>query len=168
MYTDRSHIIAISTGTQAQCVHYLLGQPHGEYSARDIGDVIVPGYFAICANVGVNPILAISQMIIETANLTSFWSQRGQQGTNAQRNPAGIGVTGEYSATRPADMINWAYNTHRQCWERGCGFASWGDDAIPAHVGRLLCWALKPYQGTAQQRALIAQAVRYRPFPDNL
>ena len=168
MYTDQSPILAPATAAQAQCVRYLLSQPHGEYSEHDISEMIVPGYFATCADAGVDPILAISQMILETANLSSFWSQRGTPGANLQRNPAGIGVTGAYSTTRPANTIDWAYNTQRQRWECGCGFGSWSDAAIPAHVGRLLCWALGANQGTAKQRLLITYTGLYRSFPDNL
>jgi hypothetical protein len=122
-----------------QCTHYLLSRPHGEYTAGDIERVIVPAYFWVCASAGVDPLLAIAQMIHETGNLTSYWSQR------PRRNPAGIGVTGEPG--------------------KGLSFASWDKDAIPAHVGRLLAYALEPRAANAAQAALIARALGYRPLP---
>ena len=39
-----------------------------------------------------DPLVAVAQMVLETGNLTSFWSQ------TPRRNPAGIGVTGEPGA----------------------------------------------------------------------
>lgn len=44
-------------------------------------------------------------------------------------------------------------------------FASWADDAVPAHVGRLLTYALAPGQGTAAQQQLIDRAMQVRPLP---
>jgi hypothetical protein len=125
-----------------EVMNLILDQPHGEYTDEDIAIGIIPAYFTICQDVGVDPVLAIAQMILETGNLTSFWSAR------PRRNPAGIGVTGEPGA--------------------GVSFPSWANDAIPAHVGRLLAYALPVEQGTPTQQALIAKAVLYRPFPREL
>jgi hypothetical protein len=86
--------------------------------------------------------LVIAQMIHETGNLTSPWSQR------PNRNPAGIGVTGVPGA--------------------GVKFASWTNDAIPAHVGRVLAYALPEGRGTADQLTLIAKALSYRALPTRM
>jgi hypothetical protein len=78
-------------------------------------------------------------MLHETGNLTSWWSQR------PRRNPVGIGVTGAPGV--------------------GLSFPSWQNDAIPAHVGRLLAYALTDARATPQQAGLIATALHWRPLP---
>ncbi len=47
-------------------------------------------------------------------------------------------------------------------------FATWAEHAIPAHVGRLLAYALAPDQGSVSQRAIIASALALRPLPAEL
>jgi hypothetical protein len=112
--------------------------------------------------VGLDPYLAIAQMIHETGNLTSFWAAR------PQRNPAGIGVNGQKQSEPPADRANWAFNTQRSQWERGVSFASWQNDAIPAHVGRLLAYFLPKGAENDIQRAVIERGLRYRALPDTM
>src|SRR2546430_1484908 len=118
--TADSPILNSPQATPQQCSHYILSRPHGEYTETDIAGVIVPAYFAVCARAGVDPLLVIAQMIHETGNLCSAWSAR------PHRNPAGLGVTGEPG--------------------KGLSFPTWKDDAIPAHVGRLLAYALTDQQ----------------------
>jgi hypothetical protein len=165
--TPDSAILSEKRATAAQCIRYILSRPHGEYTDHDIANVIIPGYFSTCQAVGVDPLLAIAQMIHETGNLSSWWSER------PRRNPAGIGVTGRSAATPPLSPPlaggnggvagAWAWNG--AMWIEGVSFASWGDDAIPAHVGRLLAYALRDDQASAAQRTLIAKALTYRPLP---
>ena len=50
-------------------------------------------------------------------------------------------------------------------WFEGVSFASWKDESVPAHAGRLLAYALRDDQATPAQRALIARALGYRPLP---
>ncbi len=159
MYTADSPILGLQTAAMDQMSRYILSRTHGEYTEKDIADVIIPAYVRICLPVGVDPLIAVAQMIHETGNLTSFWSQR------PQRNPAGIGVTGQSQQQQPVNPRGWAYNPQRQRWEAGVSFATWADDAIPAHVGRLLAYALAEGSETSPQRELIAQALSYRPFP---
>jgi hypothetical protein len=161
-YTEDSPLLAPPSASQEQMLAYILAHPHGNYSDDDIRTVIVPSYFAVCTSVGIDPALAIAQMIHETGNLTSFWSAR------PQRNPGGIGVNGRNQAQQPADTTGWAFNTQRQAWEMGKSFATWKDDAIPAHVGRLLAYALPKGAENPAQRALIERAMAYRPLPDKL
>lgn len=137
--TADSLLLAAPRATAEQCIRYMLSRPHGEYLDSDIAQVIVPAYFELCVPLGLDPLWAIAQMIHETGNLTSWWSQR------PRRNPAGIGVTGEPG--------------------KGVLFATWKDDAIPAHVGRLLAYALKDAVATQAQRAAIARALSYRILP---
>lgn len=159
MFTEDSPILGRPTASAERLAAYILARPCGEYTAKDIRTVIVPAYWTLCAEVGIDPTLAVAQMIHETGNLTSFWAAR------PQRNPAGIGVTGQKQATPPANPAGWAFNTQRQQWEAGVSFATWEHDAIPAHVGRLLAYALAVGAENPVQRAAIERALRYRPLP---
>lgn len=162
MYTEESSIIGLPNASVEQAIAYMLARPHGEYSDNDISTVIVPGYFALCFEIGLDPILAIAQMIHETGNLTSFWAAR------PQRNPAGIGVNGKRQPEQPQDTSQWSFNSQRQLWERGCSFASWQHDAIPAHVGRLAAYALGEQTCTISQQLMIQRALAYRSLPTTL
>lgn len=153
-YTADSPILGAPQASPEQCVRFINARPHGEYLDTDISNVIVPAYFQHCAPVGVDPVLLIAQMIHETGNLTSWWSQR------PRRNPAGIGVTGRSSQDQPAA----AWAMRETAWFEGVSFPTWKDDAIPAHVGRVLAYALIDEQATVAQRDLIARALSYRPL----
>jgi hypothetical protein len=158
--TAEASILAPPRCTQAQAVAAILSQPHGGYTSGDIAGAIVPSYFATCLRVGVDPCIAIAQMIHETGNLTSFWSQR------PQRNPAGIGVTGQTSKSQPPKGVhNWAWDDSKRLWCYGISFPSWVNDAIPAHVGRLLAYATKAADRTEAQQILVKQALSYRTLP---
>lgn len=137
--TADSAILAPPRVTADQASRFILARPHGAYTDHDIARVIVPGYVKAATAVGLDPLLAIGQLIHETGNLTSPWSQR------PHRNPAGIGVTGQVGV--------------------GVSFPTWVDDAIPAHVGRLLAYAVAPGASTPAQASLIARALGYRPLP---
>jgi metacaspase-1 len=119
---------------------YMLSRPHGEYSDEDVGR-IVKLYFDTARPVGLDPLLVISQMVLETGNLSSFWSQR------PRRNPAGLGVTGEPGA--------------------GLSFPSW-PEAVRAHAGRLLAYATRAGEQDDAQLALIDEALAWRPLPEHL
>ena len=120
----------------ARFVAAMLRTPSPRYTAADVSTTIIPAYWRLCVAVGLDPLLAVAQLAHETGYLSSDWCAR------PHRNPAGIGVTGEAGA--------------------GASFATWADDAIPAHVGRLLAYAL--VDGNAVQRACIAQALAVRPL----
>ncbi|MEN9937652.1 MAG: hypothetical protein RLZZ387_4231 [Chloroflexota bacterium] len=171
MFTEESSIFGGGQGfaldqpastSQEQVCAYILRRPHGEYTEDDIRTVIVPAYFSQCEAVGIQPVLAIAQMIHETGNLTSFWAAR------PQRNPAGIGVNGQKQPTEPADKTNWAFNTQRGQWEYGVSFASWQNDAIPAHIGRLLAYFLPKGAESDVQRTAIERGLRYRALQDKM
>ncbi len=80
-----------------QVLAYMLARPHDNYTDYDIQAVIVPTYFELSLRAGIDPVLAIAQMVHETGNLTSFWSAR------PQRNPAGLGVNGRSQRRTPVD-----------------------------------------------------------------
>ena len=109
------------------------------YTAYDIRNVILPAYWTQAVTLGVDPVVAIAQMAHETGALTSWWSAR------PRRNPAGIGVTGVPGA--------------------GVSFASWEHDAIPAHLGRLIAYAVQPSDRSGAQQAAVTRALAYRDLP---
>jgi hypothetical protein len=136
--TPRSQLHARPRARAERAEHYLLGRAHGEYTADDIR-VIVAHYYETAQPVGLDPLLVIAQMALETGGLTSFWSQR------PRRNPAGIGVTGAPGA--------------------GVSFPSW-KIAVRAHTGRLLAYSLHRGDEDQLQRHLIDEALTHRALPD--
>lgn len=135
LITPDSPLIAPPRATEAQCVAYLTRRPTGAYARLDVAS-IVRSYFALSA--GLDPLLALAQLVHETGSLTSTRSQP------PHRNPAGIGVTGAPGA--------------------GLSFPDW-ESAARAHIGRLLAYALKAGQGTAAQQQLITSALNLRALP---
>lgn len=142
--------------TLDRAVRYVLERPHGEYTDDDIGNVIIPTYWTLCTSAGLDPVLAIAQLVHETGNLSSWWSAR------PRRNPAGLGVTGRRSDAPPTVGV-WALRDG--VWHEGLSFANWQAEAIPAHVGRLLAYALSDLQANDAQRSLIVRALGWRPLP---
>ena len=118
---------------------YLLARAHAGYSDGDVRKII-GHYYATATAVGLDPLLVVSQMVEETAHLTSFWSQR------PRRNLAGIGVTGEPG--------------------KGVSFPDLRT-AVRAHTGRLLAYALPSGTGNQAQTELIDEALAFRSLPPN-
>ena len=149
------------SGSAAQAISWL--------SARDIytNDIarIVNTYQRIGEQVGLDWFLAIAQMAHETGSLTSWWSQP------PRRNLAGIGVTGAWlpglpdGSPGPAPGPAWAWSAQLGRWLAGVSFPTWGSDAVPAHLGRLLAYTLPADQGDLAQESLIAKALSYRSLP---
>ena len=137
--TADARILAAPRATKGQAQRSLVPRYNRAYSDLDVR-WIVTLYFAEAPLVGVDPLVAVAQMSHETGSLSSWWAQR------PRRNMAGIGVNGMPGA--------------------GCTFPSLRA-AVRAHVGRLLAYALPKGQGTAAQRALIAEALKWRALPDS-
>ncbi len=133
-----SRLVARPRVALARVQRYLVSQSHGEYSDDDVR-WIARLYFETARSVGLDPLVLLAQMVHETAGLDSYWSQP------PRRNPAGIGVTGEPG--------------------QGLSFPDW-PAAVRAHAGRLLAYALPPNRESEEQRALIQEALRWRPLPD--
>jgi hypothetical protein len=154
-------ILGTASGTVGEAIRVLAPRAAANgYSYDDVKN-IVEAYQRVGDSVGVDWFLAIAQMAHETGYLTSYWSAR------PQRNPAGLGVEGRSSVTDPGQP-GWVYNTQRNMWEKGLSFASWEEDAIPAHIGRMLAYALKDEQATPTQKAMIDRALAIRPLPEHL
>jgi hypothetical protein len=158
-------ILVPPTGRPGQAIRAILAQPHGAYTDLDV-DTIVRAYWAQCVHVGVDPVMVVAQLIHETGYLSAWWAQR------PRRNPAGIGVTGRsvsremyeaYPARYPDRAWAWGEDGRRR---EGCSFGSWAGESVPAHVGRLLAYALPAGQGTAAQQALIGVALGVRALPE--
>lgn len=164
-YHADSLILGRPHTTLEQARGYFQARGTHSYTSHDVCNMIVPAYWRVCESVDVNPVLALAQMAHETGHLTSWWCQR------PRRNPAGIGVTGRTRRTAPASGA-WALRD--ALWVEGVSFNSWTDEAIPAHVGRLLAYAL-PHQKAAHgwliiasnaQTKLMRVALSYRELPD--
>jgi hypothetical protein len=135
--TPQSTLLAKPRATRKTIERYLLSRRHGGYSDDEVKKILGT-YMETCRAAGLDPLLVVSQMVLETGNLMSHWSQP------PRRNPAGIGVTGQPGA--------------------GKSFTNW-DKAVRAHVGRLLAYALPAGEGTEAQRKLIEEALKVRPLP---
>lgn len=138
-----SPILGPPRATQAQLRRHLITRHDanpGQSRMKDstLAD-IVQLYVTTCKSIGLDPLVAVSQMELETGHLTSKASQP------PRRNPAGIGITGPGVA--------------------GVSFPNWGK-AVRAHVGRLAAYAIPTGQGTPAQKALIAEALAVRPLDD--
>ncbi len=129
------------------------------YTAKDV-NTIVHYYWDSCIRAGIDPLLAVSQMIHETGNLTSWWSLR------PRRNPAGIGVTGRtrLRGTRADASESWMWNERNNLWSEGHAFANW-DLAIRAHIGHLVLYIFTDEELNDERRALIAADPRSRKVP---
>lgn len=154
--TEDDPIISPARATEAQCATYILARDHKNYSDYDIRDIIVPAYVRICEPVGIDPLGAIAQGLQEGWP-TSFWGRR------PQRNPAGIGVDGDHSYDPDeGKALSYIFNPDRQRWEDGVSFATWEKDAIPAHIGRLVAYALPASRWSKAQHDLVSYALDYR------
>ena len=137
--TPQSSLLGPARAPLRTLERHMLSRQHGSYSDDEVREILRT-YAATCKQAGLDPLLVVSQMVLETGNLMSFWSQP------PRRNPAGIGVTGAPGA--------------------GISFSNW-DKAARAHVGRLLAYALPKDGGTAAQRKLIDETLKVRPLPDD-
>jgi hypothetical protein len=154
-------LLGPASGSAEQAIAWLSAH------AIDSNDItrIINDYQRIGELVGLDWFLAIAQMAHETGSLTSWWSQP------PRRNLAGIGVTGAWRAglpdgsPGPAPGPAWAWNDRLGRWLEGVSFPTWASDAVPAHLGRLLAYALPADMGDLTQQSLIAQALGYRSLP---
>ena len=136
----QTSLVAEPRATRAQLERHMLARPHGEYTETNVRQIL-GRYLTTSSAAGLDPLIVVSQMILETGNLTSFWSQV------PRRNPAGIGVTGEPDV--------------------GISFPSW-KAAVRAHVGRLLAYAIAKGGESPAQRELIDEALAVRPLSETL
>ena len=139
--TPSSTILGEPRATPVQLRRHLIARHDanpGQSRLRDktLGE-IVQLYLRTCKRIGLDPLVAVSQMELETGHLTSKASQP------PRRNPAGIGISGPGVA--------------------GASFSDW-NKAVRAHVGRLAAYAIPSGKGTPAQKKLIAEALAVRPL----
>jgi hypothetical protein len=171
MITADSELLSPPRATMEQAAAYI-NRRGSVYTPHDI-DVIAGHYWRYCVPAGLDPLLAVAQCIHETSErdpatgkwlpLSTWWAQR------PRRNPAGLGVTGEESASRPADTAGWLEDTRTQpsLWRKGLAFSSW-DESTRAQIGRLLAYAIPEAQEDDAQRELIAFALGIRSLPQRM
>jgi hypothetical protein len=138
--TSDTRLLSAPRATRAQLERFLVSGSHGSYSDKEVR-AVASAYDETARAAGLDPLLVVAQMVLETGHLTSEWSQP------PRRNPAGIGVTGEPG--------------------KGISFPDW-DSAVTAHVGRLLAYSLAKGAETDAQKRLIDDALHWRPLPDSL
>lgn len=152
-YTEQSLLQGYTPLPMQQCL-YALTQKHKStpwYTRTDF--LYILGLYDRTAQlVNIHPLLAVAQMIKETAWCTSFWSRR------PQRNPAGLGVTGEISKVRK-DTPDWVYNKERVRWEKGLSFSDW-KYSVNAHLAHLLTYMYTDSQLSPAQQHLLIYDVR--------
>jgi hypothetical protein len=155
---DDPPILGRPSGTARQATEWLAARAAG-YTPDDV-TTFVTTYTESGGAAGVDWFLALAQLAHETGSLTSWWSQP------PRRNPAGIGVTGRIQPGAPDTPPGAGWTWDGAQWREGLSFATWPDDAIPAHLGRLLAYALTDAQASPIQHTLIERALSYRPLPD--
>lgn len=57
-------MLAEPRALQSQAEQYFVSRPHGSYSTQEVSE-IVDLYFEVCPSVGLDPLLAISQMALD-------------------------------------------------------------------------------------------------------
>jgi len=131
-----SPLVGPPTGPMDRAVAYIKAHlKPGSEYTNDV-EIIVWYYWKYAPQAGMDPFLAVAQCIHETDALNSAWAAR------PHRNPAGLGV--------------------RQ--EGGLSFATW-DDAVQAHLGQLLAFALTDAEANAAQQALMLCNPRHHLIP---
>ncbi|GAB4208236.1 MAG: glucosaminidase domain-containing protein [Roseiflexaceae bacterium] len=155
---DDLPIVGLPTGLAEQAHAWLIARAAAEYTAYDTW-AIINAYQQIGDSVELDWFMAIAQMCHETGSMTSWWAAR------PRRNPAGIGVTGRIQVGTPDAPPGPAWAWDGSVWREGVSFASWVEHGIPAHLGRLLAYALRDDQASPAQFALIQRALAVRPLP---
>lgn len=108
--------------------------------AEDRVVAIITTYVATCEEAGLDPLLVVSQLLLETDNLTSA-------SPPLRLDPVGLRLSKNEEAER---------------W-----FASW-PEAARAHAGLLLAYALPAGSESTAQRGLLEEARRWRSVPHRL
>ena len=157
---DDMPLLGPPTGTAARAIEWLSARCAAEYTPYDVSS-IVETYQRLGDWASMDWFLAIAQMAHETGNLSSWWCGR------PRRNPAGIAVTGATKDGSPdaPPGSGWTWDDRSAFWREGWSFPTWADHAIPAHLGRLLAYALTDAAANPAQLNLISYALGYRGMP---
>lgn len=153
-----SPLLSAPHGTPAQGAAYLARRGTDKSYTKQDQWTIATLYWSIGISAGIDPVMAFAQMVHETGGLTSWWSLR------PNRNPAGLGVTGETNRSRSRPGPDWQYDLNKALWKRGHAFDSW-DIAVRAHVGHLCIYAVAPGKLNEAQSRLIVFDPRASQVP---
>lgn len=154
-----SPILARPRATANEIATYIKKQG-SVYDAPSI-DLIVAQYIKYGTQSGVDPLVAVAQSIYETRDAkgrpwSSWWASR------PQRNPAGMGVSGERKSGQRPPGADWALRSPG-VWLRGLSFKTW-DLAVQAHIGHLLMYTIGDAASDEQQVFIDADPrARYVP-----
>lgn len=130
--TGGTSLLGPPSGTREKAIAFVRKTlPANSEYQNDI-ETILGYYWVYAPSVGLDPFMAAAQCIFETGGLTSGWSAR------PKRNPAGLGVQ----------------------QEGGLSFATW-DEAIQAHIGQLLAFALRDDEANDAQKAMMKRNPRF-------
>lgn len=163
VYVPASGFVGTPSVTKDQAANYITARnDHCQYSVTQVKD-IVQTYIDACASVGLDWWLVMCQSLHETGRYTSWWCGI------PRRNFAGLGVTGETSAT-PQDPATWFYDPERKLWAKGLRFDSLTPEenkscAVWAHVGHLLSYIYTDAEMNPQQLALSEMSPRKKNIP---
>ena len=137
--TPRSTLLAPPRASAEALERYVLKRDHAPRTDAE-ARTIVGHYVQQATAGGLDPLVPVAQMVLETNNLKSAWSQP------PFRNFAGIGIT---SDDADPDLVP--------------RFKTW-KAAVRAHVGRLVAYTVPAGQETPAQAALIEAALKARPL----
>jgi hypothetical protein len=126
---------------QAVIERYVLRRRHDPHTDDD-ARTVAKHYVRIAGSAGLDPLLPVAQMVLETDNLRSKWAR-------THKNLAGIGVTSDDAD--PAKVPRWT---------------SW-QGAVIGHVGRVLAYVIPKGAENDVQRRLIEAALAKRPLSDD-
>lgn len=131
-----SVIIGPASGTSEQVVRFIKRNLSPDSEYANDVEKIMSYYWTYAPSVGVDPFLAAVQCVFETDSLRSHWAAR------PQRNPAGLGV-------------------HE---EGGLSFENW-EQAVQAHLGQLLAFALRDDEANDAQKQMMRANPRFDRIP---
>jgi hypothetical protein len=139
-FTPDKPILSGDSGGIERCAMFVRQKigPAHEYF-NDV-ELILGYYWSYAPPVGVDPFLAACQCIFETDSLTSKLASRA-----GGRNPAGLGARQEGALT----------------------FDSW-ENAVQAHIGQLLAFALTDGEANEAQKVMMAKNPRHGRIPTEL
>ena len=157
-YTVDTTFFGLPSAPKNVIIQNVLGRPHGAYNNEQIADII-DSYWVYATSGALDPVPIIAHAVLASDNFSSFWA------AVPQRNPGRFGVNGQVLPDEPASPADWAHNEAQGRWERGLTFSTWGDDAIPFHVGIIMAYILPPRTGSISQRIIAEQALDRLPIP---
>jgi hypothetical protein len=142
-------LIAPPRASAKRLVVYIACHKHDGYDEDDVRAIIAT-YVSTCTESGLDPLLVVSQLLLECDHLTSASAKP------PRLDPIGVGIGSSESGHRASKNQD-----HLPL------FASWTEVAR-VHAGILLAYALRKGAENPTQRALIEEAAKWRLVPASL